>query len=221
MMGKRTLFGMVAILAIVGTVLVAGGPKERASLAGARAPVADGPSAEGITVHGHWKLDIFDADGSYDRSVEFQNALTPGGAGILAQLLGRDRTPGAWEVWLLGSPQPCNDGTAARVCVITENPDSGGGLSHVFDNLTLDLSAAGELTLAGSATIAQATEINEVQTIIWHCTPGEAPAPSGGGTCPAIHTSGFTRKTTSEAGFDSVPVDAGQVVQVFVTLSFS
>jgi hypothetical protein len=46
-----------------------------------------GTKAEGIKVHGHWILDIKNADGTLASHHEFENALVPTGADLLTRLL--------------------------------------------------------------------------------------------------------------------------------------
>jgi hypothetical protein len=212
MWGNRTLFGMVAVLAIVGSVLVAGGPKEGASLAGARAPAAGGPSAEGITVHGHWTLDIFHADGILDRSIEFENALTTGGAGFLAQFLGRVRTPGNRGI-LIGDESegngPCLGGSGN--CVLFE-PDVSVDTSDV---------ANGHLTISADFTVENDANVSRVRTTLVSCLPSTPPDSCTTGDFPG---GSFTEKLASDSTsdeFDPVPVQLGQLVHVSVTLSFS
>jgi hypothetical protein len=42
---------------------------------------------EGIQVHGRWVVEVHDPDGTLVKRLEFDNALAPGGAQLLAQYL--------------------------------------------------------------------------------------------------------------------------------------
>jgi hypothetical protein len=99
----------------------------------AAAQAAERPSGprEGVKVHGHWVIEVKNADGSVAQRKEFENELAlPGdepyagvGNRILAALLSRQASVGLWEIQLHGvnvelcfssqSPQPFG-------CVITE-----------------------------------------------------------------------------------------------------
>src|SRR5438105_7677179 len=59
-------------------------------------------SQTGIKVHGHWIMTIRDEDGSVASRNEFENAIGTSGPSFLAGILGRTRTPGAWQIGLLG-----------------------------------------------------------------------------------------------------------------------
>jgi hypothetical protein len=118
------------------------------------APAKKAPSkghAEGITVHGHWTIEIRNPDGSLDKHVEFENGLgpgigtLPGGAAFLSQLLSGqllsnpNLQPGqgfTWWIFLLGNNQavsltPLPDDPCANVffstlgmppaCIITNS----------------------------------------------------------------------------------------------------
>jgi hypothetical protein len=58
---------------------------------------------DGIIVHGHWTIDIKNADGGLAAHHEFENALEPSGASALAQLLGRQSQPMTWRLELIGT----------------------------------------------------------------------------------------------------------------------
>ena len=51
-----------------------------------RAQFENGDAAEGVQVHGHWTIDIHEADGSFVSHVEFENALVGSGEEALAFL---------------------------------------------------------------------------------------------------------------------------------------
>jgi hypothetical protein len=66
---------------------------------------------EGITVHGHWIIDVKNPDGSLTEHREFENDLITGvdgsGQQTLASLLLGYFVPESWEIALLGNPAPC------------------------------------------------------------------------------------------------------------------
>jgi len=220
-MVKRTLSVMVVALAIVGfsIYITSSRSSDGPNLGAGHDQAEEDASAEGITVHGHWKLDIFNADGALDRSVEFENALVGGGPTQLANVLGRVWTPGAWSIQLLSAEtQPCDDGSGPEACLISELEFEG---PNAFTTLTLDTSTPGELTLAGQATIANTTTIDGVQTQWLNCESNISPDNCPGSLSVPESGSTFTSKLLAETEAGPVPVTEGQVVQVSVTLSFS
>ena len=67
---------------------------------------------EGIKVHGHWKIEILDPDGTLVSVAEFENALVdPSAWSYLAKLLSAYGSSGGYLVYLENDPGvgPCND----------------------------------------------------------------------------------------------------------------
>jgi hypothetical protein len=62
--------------------------------------------SEGITVHGHWTIEVRNPDGTVVKHVEFENSLAGGGgsagSNLLAGLLSGLYTPGPWVIVLYG-----------------------------------------------------------------------------------------------------------------------
>jgi hypothetical protein len=97
---------MVRRLGVCATVLFI-------AAAGLLANPAHSAPKEAIGIHGYWKIDVRDPDGSLVNHVEFENGLCLGPVGGLGFPLGGDSalavvlsgvsTTGGWEVWL-GSP---------------------------------------------------------------------------------------------------------------------
>jgi hypothetical protein len=66
------------------------------------------PRGDGITVHGHWTIDVRNPDGALASHHEFENALEPTGATALSALLARNGTLPSWQLDLIGaSGGPC------------------------------------------------------------------------------------------------------------------
>ena len=72
---------------------------------------------DGIKVHGHWTLDVQNADGTPASHNEIENELQPGGASALSGLLGRAFTPTSWRLELAGAG-------GAGACIRTAPPTS-------------------------------------------------------------------------------------------------
>ena len=88
---------------------------------------------EGIKVHGHWKIEIFNPDGTRVSITEFDNTITGQGINELVSFLGGSGVQGAWGIELGSLPAslPCDDGDGdADTCKIGES-----GVTYSFVNL--------------------------------------------------------------------------------------
>lgn len=178
---------------------------------------------EGIKVHGHWTFNIYNADGSFDRKVEFENALNPTVGPIpLLLMLSRNASMIDWIISVTGpiGGGPCADANGASFfCVIYETGSSTLGDPYRFANMGISLDNSSDptkLILNGSFTTASGItnpQITSVSTNIEYCAPATT------STCPIQNKVGpqFTSKTLSTP----VSLTAGQVVQVTVEISFS
>lgn len=195
-MSKR----MAAVMVILGVLLPAF----------ARPSLAQGPQ-EGIKVHGHWVIDVRNPDGTLASHTEFENALKPGGAGLLATLLSREAS-------------------AVRGWTVVIGPGNGAfGLENQFDGSARIFEAAlgdhygpanstnrfgtlvvgrvlNAVILKGTATAVANGEINRVAT--------ELGLGYANGNGLNDDFSGTSLPT-------AVALSAGQIIQVSVELSFS
>lgn len=195
------------------------------ALAGAQAPAPGGGPREGITVHGHWEIEVRNPDGTVATRTEFENALVAGSA-VLSQLMQGRLVPGRWTVAISGV---C--GTGSNVCFLippgsaaTPSGDLSETLSVIDQGATMQLSGSFAAPFDGS--------IWSVATTLVGCRGSVPPAPDQ--CLPTLGmNSGLTGAfiTTSTAGAVVMPftattlspivVTAGQIVQVRVTISFS
>lgn len=175
-----------------------------------------GGTTEGITVHGHWRIEVVDPDGTPVSSYEFDNALTSTGRYFLGGLLHRGHSTGAWKVVLsgpAGGPHPCDNGTSA--CVISEaGAYWAGDVVHSPDLVVTSTSTGA--SLSGSVVVTAATTVNGVETYAKSCDPSVAPA-----ACPAYGPSYGHNLFTATALASPPAVQPGQIVNVTVNLSFS
>ncbi len=232
------VIGAIAVIAfaVTGRSNDIGAAPEAAALSGAEAEViapltepglvsSEGPGAgglnDGIEVHGRWTVEVTEADGRFVSLTEFDNSLdSQWGERILSNFLGHVWSPGVWRIRLLGSVRPCETGSASQECEIWELPSSDFTVSNSswrFGDLSVTAPDSGPndgaLVLSGTATVANATTITDVETGVRGCAPSIAPADADCGG--SILT--FTSKTLSPG----VPVLAGQAVNVTVVISFS
>jgi hypothetical protein len=168
-----------------------------------------GPN-DGIKVHGHWTIDIKNADGTPASHHEFENALTTDGAGGLSQLLGHGETIIGWGIRIdsgsLAVSSPCNGS-----CNVIESVATAVSDFPPLLNVTVPTSGpnAGMLVLSASVTAQNPTEVEVVRTFFYS-------TPSNCQGCSTMHT--FSQRTLSP------PIQGiltGQVIQVTVVLSFS
>lgn len=197
---------------------------------------------EGIKVHGHWTIEVRNADGTIAARHEFENSLSPVGGGVLSALLARKNAVGLWRVTLSST-------TTAGVCSAPPAAPLAGSSACNIDEPNFELNAVpdpnespnltvstsgGALTLSGSLVAPQTGVFNIVATQLEICpisllsgNPGTgcAPAVSNislplGGTYPASY---FTAATLDGLNGrpSAVSVAAGQTVAVTVNISFS
>jgi hypothetical protein len=83
-------------------------PRANAPASMEEKPPAKG-QREGITVHGHWTIEVKNPDGTVVKHVEFENALTAEGRFLITRdLLSRSSTLGTWGIGLSSSgTSPC------------------------------------------------------------------------------------------------------------------
>ena len=176
-------------------------------------------TSEGIKVHGHWTIEVRNADGTLGSRREVENALVVmdiGGSSLLAGLLANYYSDPIWLISLYGpningSPTgPCrHDNNPQWPCHIAEErlPFSGTEYSR---NLVLDLPLVGmqhrpqgTLALSGSTTAVYDTSIVRVDSSCYVAAKN--------------HFNAFTGKSLTPA----IEVRAGQIIQVRVVFSFS
>jgi hypothetical protein len=131
---------------------------------------------EGITVHGHWTIEVRNPDGKVVTHREFENSVVPGnGPEALETMILGVWVPQAYRVVLSGTsasqspanaPAPCSYNSSPATCIIQENVPSSGpnaqtcpnGSQTIFCNLTRNpnsLIGNYPSLVAGSPTSAQ------------------------------------------------------------------
>jgi hypothetical protein len=180
-------------------------------LVGVRAQEPQGPR-EGITVHGHWAIDIKNPDGSPVLHREFENALIGSGQFALSAILSRRLVVGPWSIALIeGTTSPCGTTivggyTFQKRCLITELPTMYAADVPISTNLTVSSDASFRTTvLTGSFQSTEAGDLGGVKTVVGTCTAA--------GVCSPVDFSG--------TAISAITIAKGQIVQVSVTLSFS
>lgn len=188
----------------------------------AQTPAAPGGPTEGIKVHGHWTIDIKNADGTLASHHEFENALVlPDADRLLTAILSRNFTVGGWILRLTsGNPQtqPCADpsGGGRSDCVIRESIAPSAQGTGESTNLRVHVSPGLQLTGSISSTTIGSSEVQTVGSEVAVCDEQTAPA-----NCTSANrigpVSAFSRHTLPAP----IHVVAGQIIQVTVEFRFS
>jgi hypothetical protein len=184
-----------------------------------------GGPREGIKVHGHWTIDVRNPDGTPASHRDFENSLEPAGAAGLVGSLSRASVTGLWLVALEGSggSSPCNN-PSTGFCLMAEPTEAPGP----FDSRNLAVSVpttgpnSGKIVLNGSLTASASGAIALVSTELDVCAVGVLPANCNlNNVLPSTAFTVFTAFIFAANNQPSVPVVAGQLVQVTVVISFS
>lgn len=175
---------------------------------------------EGITVHGHWTIEVRNPDGSVVTHREFENAFFPGPG--LASILGRQLAPGFWTIAMFPGTVCGNTNNAG--CSIGEPTQT----LYAWNSSNLSVTVSGNsLVLSGTVLASGGGSITSVQTDMQGCPATVAPSspcqgwPSGS-TPPNLGfgaTGGFIFTSTDPS--PAISVSAGQTVAVTVNISFS
>jgi hypothetical protein len=153
-----------------------------------------GGTHEGITVHGHWVIEVRDPDGRLVQHREFENLLTSVGAQNLPLFLSGFEAPGGWYIELIdpnntatgspcaGSPTP---GAPAGACYLTQSTSTydvfgGNPLCTTSGPCSANLTpSVGNpitgLVLTGSITATQIGNVGAVGTFLATCYPSTSP----------------------------------------------
>ena len=220
----------------------AGGPMvaEKAVPAEAKEESAQKPGeglAQGMKVHGHWIIDVKNADGTLAHHHEFENSLQYDGQQLLTGLLSGYAVMGGWEIYFTtqgGGTSPCAGGTAPFCAIVQSTTAQPGlfacGLYTCVGGLTVTptFGSGPTIKLAGSITAPNAGTIGWVFTGFGGCSKagesGGSPTSTATTTpqaCLAATTVALTGTATSTTVAVPIAVASGQIIQVTVVLSFS
>jgi hypothetical protein len=206
------------------------------------------PDEHGIKIHGHWKIDVKNADGSLASSKEFENSLADGGE-LLAYLLTGQTAMGSPLVYLASQQGFCGPTGFANNCELYVNGANVPGGCTAGDLYTSCSSNLAEsvytrnvgngkvdyfIQLKGTIPATAGATITSVSTAFSNCytpsstltdvsatqcqTPGTLPSDGSFGD-PVVGATAAMGVFTAAA--TSVAVLAGQTIIVTVTLSFS
>jgi hypothetical protein len=206
---------LAAILAVVIAILLAAAFGAFGGKGHAVAAKAGTPFATGVTVHGHWTLQVRSSSGRVLRTYRFHNDLsTPFAQGELARNLIGSSAAGPWQVLLQGSPSPCTISSfTGQSCGIAEvGAEPAGFQGDNTYNLTKSIITGG-FRLQGSVIVDAAGTITTVHTYLSHCVSSVAPADCHG-------DNGWSR-VTQRVLPSAISVGPGQQVLATVDITFS
>lgn len=181
-------------------------------------------------VHGHWAIDVRNADGTLVSHTEFENALALPGTTLLTEFLGRTSIPGNWLIFLTdgGNAGACGSGVnnPPLKCVISEPNDPGS--ANLIQTNTLIVtttpattSGSAQLILRGNTTAMFNSSVAAVETGLAHCKRTATTIPTAcaqyGSTSTFLGNETFSHATLTTP----VPVNAGQIIQITITFTFS
>jgi hypothetical protein len=218
--------GILAAALIISTLVLTGcssasspaaAPPVTSSVMAAAVTSDKGPGQEGITVHGHWTIEVRNPDGSLAERREFENALN--GDNILTALLSRNNSMGPWAITLRATSTDQNafltEGGTPTYGYIVENTPAET-VPQMFKTLTVSqTSSPNTVVLSGTATAQRNGNIKEVGTEVWLLDKSLPPSNDYNAIGPG--NSPFTATTLA----DAVNLTAGQQVAVTVVISFS
>jgi len=88
----------------------------------------------GITVHGHWIIDVRNPDGTLAAHRDFENAIVSPGVGLLSNLLEGNFVPGGWQIELGGTNATQTPASAANPCGSGAFNADGSSNTSAFDS---------------------------------------------------------------------------------------
>ena len=199
------------------------------ALALAGIPATALAQSEGIKVHGRWVIEIQNPDGTIAQRREFNNALSNGGAQLLATLLGRTFVPSRWEVGFtapFGGVSPCQGGTGAtspnwcKLIELAATDFTGGNAESRNLVVTPIVTGLGSsVRMTGSIEALTDGSIGAVSTRLGGCPASTLIADCNG----SGGSSSFSDATLGFPGYPPVVsgIVAGQIIKITVTFTFS
>jgi hypothetical protein len=211
-MGKGKIRYAVALIGALVVAIAAVGAYASLHKSGSRS------AADGVVVHGDWKIVVKNHDGSVASVHRFHNEFN--GASLMARTFAHSVTPGRF--WLLvadsaGLNNPCeitSGGTPLQVaCSDFEADDpNAGGAPNFFGNLTASSNASNNLVVQGEFEAQRNGQFDRVVMRLSSCTASTAPS--------ACHPNGYQNWSDRTLSSPITLVD-GQQALVTVTYTFS
>lgn len=190
---------------------------------------------EGITVHGHWVIEIRDPDGKLAEHREFENSLGALGGVTLSNLSLGSSLPLDYTLMFYQTPleSPCGPG----VCVLVTSMNGVGGTecshgpsffgtnTYCIPGLTVSASALTQppsagVTYSGQTTAVYPGQISTVSTTILGC-PNNSQQSLSVSNCQASFQGQILPTILTETKIAPINVLANQAITIIVTITFS
>lgn len=209
---RSLLFSFRALLAVCVVAAMA-------IAAHAQTPPAPAGPTEGIKVHGHWTIDIKNADGTLASHHEFENAFV--NPEMLANILMGGNTPGGWRIRLASNnnaaDMPCGP---SKPCLIRQPHAVPANYEGESTNLAVSLvlpaapTPSAVLHFDGSITAGQGSpRIAAVTSQLSICSGFTAPS-------QCLNPS-YVVDITEHLLAAPITVAPGQIIQVTVDITIS
>jgi hypothetical protein len=191
-----------------------------------KATKKDDASHQGITVHGHWIIDVRNPDGTLAEHRDFENSLV--GANTMVGLLYGNYVTSDFMVYLTGTTPPCNV-TAGNYCDIVHNLSVApalyrcGGVDYCVTGLTITptFGDSPALVFAGNMTATQAGSISTVGTMQGLCGNSNGTLTTVSPSSCNAGNSPYGYGALTQTGITAIAIISGQIIQVTVTITFS
>jgi hypothetical protein len=222
--GRRTLFALLFVFPYTLCAQPPGASCKQSSTPHAKQRTGD--PHEGIKVHGHWTIEVRNADGTLVTHREFENSLWSGGGdGVLVSALSRQFVNGLWMIGLnnFGGTGVCPHiltNQCPGSCCLVEAGSTQAVDGHVFKTLTVQTTSDPlnpHLILSGTLTASVAGGINQLFSDTLLCSASVLP----GNCLEANSVNGGLYRILTSTTITPVNATIGQLIQVTVDISFS
>jgi hypothetical protein len=211
---------------------------------GAEQPEPNDRAHQGVKVHGHWAIDVKNPDGAVAKHVEFENSLVVGGNGdnLLAFALTGYLSAADWAL-SLNNANSSETALCGQVCYGVNSSTSlmgqffcsGSSSSRCTTGTSVKPTIGGPgasatIIITGNITPTSSGNITSVQTLMGGCAlflnkfyvSNMSPQACQNSTLSSLPSGTFLyQQFTSTSSFTPIPVVAGQIVSITVTISFS
>lgn len=200
-----------------------------------------GATHQGVTLHGHWVINVKNPDGTLAQHRDFENSLETDGQGFLVGLMSGYLVPGDYMLVIGASSGTSACNATYQFCGIVHNLSTypalgycsvyyctGSSLNYAY-NFGTGFGGPFSMVLSGSITANQTGTIGAVYSLISTCANIGFSGSVNPSTIETNSPATCVTQTSPEpwygpltqAGITPVAVASGQIIQVTVTFTFS
>jgi len=195
------------------------------------------PGAEGLTMHGHWTIDLINADGTIAEHRDFENSLL--GPTALLQILSGQYVTGDFGITIASTGASVCSAITGDIplgsCLIAASSTAGlggntciGAAAGVCNYNLQDVvgggnGGTGAISLSGTMPVVTAGAVTQVGTQIFVCTGGSGPYSTVDPVGCYNQTEGGSYQYGNLTGASITPLNVteGQTLAFTVVLTFS